>query len=346
MTNILIIDDDPQVILHLRELLGSIDFTPLFIANPKLLYPILADEQVDLILLDLYLPIQDGLSILKELKKDPRYKHIPIIMLTSEDNENILNECFQAEAADFLTKPVKKMELLARIRTVLMIIHEQKKYRELLSNILPESVSQDILTNGFATPRLKPQATVGFTDFVNFTEQAQPWGPNYVLQLLQEYFNAFDHIINSYGLEKIKTIGDSYMYAGGVPEASETHAIDCVRAALDISNYVNDRISGEIESELSIALGIRIGIHTGPLISGVLMGKKTHFDIWGDTVNTAHRMESYSVNGEITMSQTTYEVVKEHVICEQRQLIEIKGKGKMLTYHLQGMRAEANDDAQ
>lgn len=213
----------------------------------------------------------------------------------------------------------------------LIIESEHKRSEELLLNILPAQVAEELKTKGEADARLFNEVTVLFTDFKGFTAMSEQLSPKELVRDIHECFSVFDEIAQRHGIEKIKTIGDAYMAAGGVPVNNETHATNVVQAALEIRDFI------EKGKALKIAIGkpyfeIRIGIHTGPVVAGIVGIKKFQYDIWGDTVNTASRMESSGEVGKVNISQTTYELVKNEFNCSYRGEIEAKGKGPLRMY--------------
>ena len=173
------------------------------------------------------------------------------------------------------------------------------------------------------------ESTVLFADLVGFTKLSSSMVPSMLVDIIDNIFCRFDLIIDKHGLEKIKTIGDSYMAAGGVPVESEDHAQLIAEAALEMRQAIYD-----FNEEKHENLDIRIGIHTGPLIAGVIGNKKLTYDIWGDAVNIASRMESHSLNGKIQITEPTYNLIKEKFLIEERGIIDVKGKGEMKTYFL------------
>ncbi|MFM7725323.1 MAG: adenylate/guanylate cyclase domain-containing protein, partial [Flavobacteriales bacterium] len=208
---------------------------------------------------------------------------------------------------------------------------QKKRSDELLLNILPEEVAEELKERGRAEARLISNVTVLFTDFKGFTQMSERLSPQDLVNEIHEYFSAFDAIAEKHGIEKIKTIGDAYMAAGGLPVPNETHALDVVAAAIDIRGFMEEQRLRKVARGETF-FEIRIGIHTGPVVAGIVGVKKFQYDIWGDTVNTASRMESTGESGKINISQSTFELVKEHYNCEFRGELDAKGKGKLNMY--------------
>ena len=208
---------------------------------------------------------------------------------------------------------------------------ELQRSEQLLLNILPYETAQELKMSGKAVARYYPDITVMFTDFKGFTHIAEKLSPEQLVQEIDEFFTAFDLIMEKNGIEKIKTIGDAYMAASGLPAVNETHALDMVNAAVDIIEYM------EVQKQIRIAANrpvfdIRIGIHTGPVVAGIVGHKKFAYDIWGDAVNLASRMESSGEAGQINISQATYDRISSTYSCIFRGEIEAKNKGKVGMY--------------
>jgi class 3 adenylate cyclase len=211
------------------------------------------------------------------------------------------------------------------------IEREKERSDKLLLNILPVEVAEELKSKGSAEAKLFDEVTVLFTDFKDFTKLAEKMTAGELVHEIHTCFMAFDNIMEMYGIEKIKTIGDSYMCAGGLPVANKTHAIDVVNAALDIQQFILKRMT-ERKAAGKEPFQIRIGIHTGPVVAGIVGVKKFAYDIWGDTVNIASRMESSGEAGEINMSGATYELIKDKFECRHRGKIQAKGKGELDMY--------------
>jgi class 3 adenylate cyclase len=204
---------------------------------------------------------------------------------------------------------------------------EKKKSDDLLYNILPYETAQELKHFGKTEARYFDSTSVLFTDFVGFTSIAEKLSPVELVAEIGDCFQAFDNIADKYGIEKIKTIGDSYMAAGGLPVANETHAEDAVAAALEIIDFMNQR-----NKNTKAVFDLRVGINSGSVVAGVVGSKKIQYDIWGDTVNTASRMEQHSKPGRINISESTYQLIRHKYTCEYRGEIEVKGKGKIKMY--------------
>ena len=210
--------------------------------------------------------------------------------------------------------------------TLAEVEKEKQKSDQLLLNILPNVVATELKEYGYATPQYFEQATIIFADFVNFTHYAELQNPHFLINQLNELFHSFDEICERHNLEKIKTIGDCYMAVGGVPIANDTNAHDCINAALEM-----------IQSLKGNAWNIRIGIHTGAVIAGVIGKHKFAYDIWGDAVNIASRMETASDSGRINITNSTYELVKDSYTCTYRGKILSKNKGELDMYFVEGL---------
>lgn len=205
-------------------------------------------------------------------------------------------------------------------------IKERDKADQLLLNILPEAVANELKEKGKAEAREYAHATVLFTDFIGFTTIAEKMTPVKLLQELDFCFSEFDRICEKYDLERLKTVGDAFMACAGLPEPNPAHALRCVRAGLDMRNFM----LGYRDEKIRIGepfWDIRIGIHSGPVVAGIVGQKKFAYDIWGDTVNLASRMESAALPGQVNISRTTYDLVKSEFKCEPRGEISVKNRG-------------------
>jgi class 3 adenylate cyclase len=219
---------------------------------------------------------------------------------------------------------------------------EKERGDELLLNILPPEVAEELKNTGKARSVRFDEVSVLFTDFVGFTEITEDWSAEEVVWEINTCFSEFDRIAAKYGIEKIKTIGDSYMCAGGIPTPSNTHVIDTIKAALEFRAFIQQRID-KLKKDGREAFQIRIGIHTGPVVAGIVGVKKFQYDIWGSTVNTASRMESHGESGKVNISEATYSRVSGDpgFMFTKRETLEVKGKGSMQMYFVDAVEIEA-----
>ncbi len=229
----------------------------------------------------------------------------------------------------------KELELLVDERTQ-ELQKEKQKSEALLRNILPDEIADELKQKGEATPQYYEMVTVLFTDFKSFTQAASTINPQELVQTLNECFTAFDEIIGRHNMEKIKTIGDAYMCAGGLPVKNTSNPADAVGAALEICQWVSEWNAQRAAKGLN-AWELRVGVNTGDLIAGVIGKKKFAYDVWGDTVNIAARMESHGEIGKVNISASTYEWVKSRFDCEHRGKLPVKGKEVMDMYFVNGV---------
>lgn len=242
-------------------------------------------------------------------------------------------------------------EVLGRVRTIMQeneetrksiedafetIALEQNRAEKLLLNILPESVAEELKSQKKVIAQSAREVTILFADIVGFTNLAESRQPHQVIDILNRVFSVFDRLTDTYRLEKIKTIGDAYMVVGGLPNYMQEHATAVAGFALEIMKEVN-----KFRFKDGSRLQLRVGIHTGQVVAGVIGEKKFIYDVWGDAVNVASRLESHSLPGRIHISEQTANLVKDAFDLEARGTVELKGKGNVLTYFLQGLRQSA-----
>ncbi|WP_445384883.1 adenylate/guanylate cyclase domain-containing protein [Robiginitalea sp. IMCC44478] len=215
-----------------------------------------------------------------------------------------------------------------------IISRERDRAETLLLNILPKQTASELKENGKVKAQRYNDASVLFTDFRNFTKHAEEVDPGLLVKSLDYYFSYFDTLMDKYGLEKIKTVGDAYMCAAGIPFPVEDHARRVVDAALEMLDFVEE--AKHHEDAEHIRFDIRIGINSGPVVAGIVGTKKFAYDIWGDTVNIAARMESSSVPGKVNVAEHTYQLIKDRYQCQYRGEIEAKNRGKLKMYFVSG----------
>lgn len=234
------------------------------------------------------------------------------------------------------------LEQIINKRTEDLII-EKEKSEALLANVLPRNTATEIMAKGKAAKIKYNFVTVLFSDIQGFTKIAEEMNPEVLIDELDKFFFYFDSVVEKYGIEKIKTIGDAYMCAGGIPEKNRTNPVEVILAALEMKAYMT-RLKDNPEVAGMKYWDIRIGVHTGTVVAGVVGQKKLSYDIWGDTVNTASRMESSGEAGKINISGTTYEFVKDFFTCEYRGKMPVKYKGELEMYFVKGIKEGLCDE--
>lgn len=216
------------------------------------------------------------------------------------------------------------------------IAREKHRSEELLLNILPPELAEELKEKGSAKVQTYEEVSVMFTDFKDFTKVSEQLSPTGLVAEIHHCFSEFDRIVDKYNIEKIKTIGDAYLCAGGLPTLDANHAENVVRAAIEIRDFIA-KLEKQRKKEGRLFFEIRIGIHTGPLVAGIVGVKKFAYDIWGDTVNTAARLESSGEPGKINISGQTYKLIKDKFLCQHRGKIAAKNKGEIDMYFVEDL---------
>jgi adenylate cyclase len=316
---------------------------------------LLEDEEVDLVLLDLMMPEMNGLEVLHRLKADEHLREIPVIMISGLQEADGVIRCIEAGAEDYLPKPFNPVLLRARIgaclerkrwhdreRHYLARLEEEKLRSDaLLRNILPSQIVGRLHGGEVVIADRIESVTILFCDLVGFTELASRTTPAQLVSNLNRVFSTFDALSRDLGIEKIKTIGDAYMAAAGLPEPRPDHAEAVAELALGMLEAL-DRLNETSE----VPFRVRIGMHTGPVVAGVIGMHKFAYDVWGDTVNVASRLEAYSVPGRIHVSERTRRVLEHRYEFEPRGDITLRGKGQMKTAFLAARKGGARRSSQ
>jgi class 3 adenylate cyclase len=357
--DILIVDDKADNIRLLSSMLLDQGYTVRKALNGNMALTAVRTLLPDLILLDINMPQMDGYTLCQTLKQDAQTQKVPVIFLSALDDTIDKVRAFQVGGIDYITKPFQIEEVLARIENQLTLhrqrqeliaqkakleqeIQERKRAEaelewqrqraeELLLNIFPKTVADQLKSGQQTIASSFDSVTVLFADLVGFTALAASIAPTELVQLLSQVFSRFDGLVESHQLEKIKTIGDAYMVVGGAPLPREDHAQTIANFALDIQ-----RVIAEFQTSLGNPLQLRIGINSGPVVAGVIGVKKFSYDLWGDTVNVASRMESQGEPGRIQVTETTYQLLRQDYCFETRGTIALKGRGELKTYWLVG----------
>lgn len=344
-TLVLIVDDNEINRYLLSRLLKQQGYAVVVAEDGLRGLTMMRNQCPDLVLLDIVMPELNGYQVLEQVRTDPVLRHTPIVIITAVDDIESVIRCIELGAEDYLFKPFNPVLLKARIDASLekkrlrdheqaylkQLEEEQEKSERLLLNILPKPIAdrlkqgQNVIADSF------PEVTVLFADIVGFTHLSDLVSPTVLVELLNDIFSAFDRLVEQYDLEKIKTIGDSYMVAGGLPLPRADHAEAIAAMALDMQQEI-----AKFQTEYVDPFYMRIGIHTGPVVAGVIGHKKFTYDMWGDTVNIASRMELHGIAGRIQVTEAIYQRLQETFRFEPRGYIDVKGKGQMKTYFLVG----------
>jgi len=342
---VLVVDDNGSNRDLLSRRLQRQGHTVLLAEDGARALDLVEQQAIDLVLLDLMMPGISGYDVLTRLKRDPRFREIPIIMISALSELDSIVRCIEAGADDYLTKPFDPTLLRARIGSSLDKKHmrdreremvealriEKERSEQLLLNILPKAIVSRLHSGETVIADQLSNVTILFADLIGFTKLSSQITANDLVGLLNGLFSEFDQLVLKLGVEKIKTIGDAYMVVAGLPEPRVDHAHAVADMALEMIAAVDRK-----NRQLSSPLQIRIGIHSGDVVAGVIGTHKFAYDIWGDAVNIASRMESHSLPNRIQISAATYGLLHKDFWLEPHGTIDLKGKGPMETYFLHG----------
>lgn len=344
-SRILVVDDNPSNRDLLKRRLERQGHSVTLAESGASALARVAQEDLDLILLDLLMPDMSGFEVLLTLKADPALRDIPVIMISALNEIDAIVRCIEAGAEDYLAKPFDPVLLHARVGSSLekkrlrdreraaseALRLEKERSEQLLLNILPHPIVERLKGGETVIADHLSNVTILFADFVGFTQLSSRLPAAALVGVLGRVFSEFDGLARDFGVEKIKTIGDAYMVACGLFGAREDHATavaDMAMAMLETLARLNDELPARLE--------IRIGVNSGDVIAGVIGAHKFIYDIWGDAVNVASRLESHGLPGRIHVSASTRERLRHDFILEPRGVVEVKGKGAMETYFLIG----------
>ena len=327
-SRILIIEDEPANIQTLSTLLKERGYQINIATNGRQAFEVLERIRPDLILLDIMMPEMDGFETCRRIKASTAWREIPIIFLTAKADTADIVRGFELGAVDYVAKPFNAHELLARVNTHLTLDYLHRENERLLLNVLPASIANKLKQQVGIIAERFDDASVLFADIVGFTPLSARLSPTELIESLNRVFSGFDELADHHKLEKIKTIGDGYMVAGGLIEQNADHLAAMATMALAMHENVR-----KLNSEFG-HLSLRIGLQVGSVIAGVIGIRKFIYDVWGDTVNTASRLESHGAPGRTQVSETVFKRLQGRFAFEARGTIELKGRGPMNTYFL------------
>ncbi len=290
----------------------------------------------DLILMDVQMPEMDGFETTKRLRENPKTSHIPIIFTSTLSDTNVILKCFECGGVDYISKPFKKKELLARINThlSLKVLREQLQtdrdhLMAILHNMLPDKLIESLKNGSFPEPESVNRAAVLFTDFQSFSSLTKKIGSKKSVDHLNLIYYAFDEIVESFGLERVKTIGDAYFAVGGINTTPKNIYLSPILAGLKMHEFINyyNKLQGDN------AWLLRMGFTVGPVTSGVIGYQKIAYDVWGDTVNFANELETKSYPGNIAIPEFIYNEVSEYITVSHMDSVDSHAWGQFNIYH-------------
>ena len=362
---VLIVDDqEPNVLLLERMLSGAGYVSLASTRDPRAVCELHRKNRYDLILLDLQMPVMDGFEVMEGLKEIERDGYLPVLVVTAQPDHKL--RALRAGAKDFVSKPFDLAEVLTRVHNMLEVrlyakaleetvqeleanrevirgknvelkklfdevVAERKVSERLALGVPPNSIAERLQARPDVTEDRFADVTVLIADVVGLTTLSPALSPDRLALMLEEIFTLFDGLSNERGLKKIKTLGNSYMAAAGVPLPSTDHAERAAHVSLDMIEVL-DRFNERTASTLQV----RIGINTGKVVAGVIGRRLFLYDVWGDAVNAASRMESHGVAGRVQVSESTRRLLGEPFLVEERGTLEVEGAGELKTWFLAG----------
>jgi len=350
---ILVVDDSRLMRIVLTKALRELGFTNISEAvDGRDAIKKLSEGSYELMLLDMEMPEMNGIEVLIAKNTVPKLKEVPTIVISATEQVDLAVKCIEAGAEDYLLKPPNNTLLRARVTTSLekkrlrdmdrilfarlqeekeLVEIEKEKSEHLLLNILPGTIAGRLKAGEKTIANGHQIVSVLFADLCGFTKLSRKTSPADLVSMLNEIFTTFDDIVKNQGVEKIKTIGDCYMLVGGLPNPRDDHAHAVADTALEMVQALE-----RINKNRDIDLAMRIGIHSGPVVAGVIGKIKFTYDIWGDTVNVASRMESSGLPGKIHISEQTMAELNSQFNLEERGMVECKGLGQVKTFFVNG----------
>jgi class 3 adenylate cyclase len=342
---LLIVDDDSTNRLVLKGALTAQGYDVIVAEDGlRALMILRTDKAIDLVLLDVVMPEMDGIDVLRFMKGEAALSHVPVIMISALDDAERIAACLEMGAEDYLSKPFNPAILKARVSSSLSrkqwrdfersylskVVNGEVKSDQLISSLLPREIATRLKNGEQLIADNYDNASVLFLDLVGFTAWTRDKAANMVVEMLNSVFSDLDKLVAEHTVEKIKTIGDAYMVAAGLGsemETSENTAVSLAKFALSARDLI---------ANSGLGLEARIGIHSGPLVAGVIGSDKPIYDVWGDTVNVASRLESHGEAGRIQISEDTLALLTDAFHTTERGMVELKNRGAVKTYWLEG----------
>ncbi|MFL5439616.1 MAG: adenylate/guanylate cyclase domain-containing protein [Myxococcales bacterium] len=360
---VLVVDDQEANVLLLERMLGGAGYVSVSSTrDPRAVCELHRKNRYDLILLDLQMPVMDGFEVMEALAEIEKDRYLPVLVITAQPEHKL--RALRAGAKDFVSKPFDLAEVLTRVHNMLevrlyataleqtveelelgrevirgknvelkklfdQVVAERKVSERLALHVPPDSIAKRLQARPDVTADSFADATVLIADVVGFAALAPPVAPARLALILDEIFTLFDGLAEERGLKRIKTLGNSYMAASGVPAPSVDHAARAAHMSLDMIEAL-DRFNERTASSLQL----RIGIDTGAVVAGVIGRRLFLYDIWGDTVNIASAMESHGVAGRVQLSENTRRRLGEPFLLEERGVLEVEGAGELNTWFL------------
>ena len=348
---ILIVDDKETNVRLLEVILRSAGYVGVTSTlDPYAVCELHAKTCYDLIVLDLQMPGMDGFQVMEGLKQIEKGGYLPVLVITAQPDHKL--RALRAGAKDFISKPFDTAEVLTRVHNMLEVrllnvairrkndelktlfeqmVAERKVSERLALHVPPDSIAARLQARPDVTPESFANVTVLIADIIGFTDLAPAVGPERLASLLDEIFTSFDYLVRERGLRKIKTLGNSYMAACGIPTSSTDCAMQSAHLALDMVIAL-DRFNERTDHSLQV----RIGIATGAVVASVIGKRMYVYDLWGDAVNTASRMESHGVAGRVQVSESTRRLLDGSFVLEKRGVLETDGTGGLMSWFVTG----------
>jgi adenylate cyclase len=350
---ILIVDDQEANVLLLERVLRGASYTAVTsTTDPRQVCDLHRQNRYDLILLDLQMPGLDGFEVMEALKEIETEGYLPVLVITAQPEHKL--RALKAGARDFVSKPFDVAEVLLRVRNMVevrllhfeakklldQVMAEHKVSEGLLLNVLPHAIAERLKAKPEVIADSFPEATILFAGLHDFSRLTESMAAADVVKLLGEIYSSFDAVVEKLGLEKIKTIGDAYLVAAGVPSPRPDHAEAIAEAALAFQQEIvkHEAPNGETYS-------LRIGIDTGLVVAGVIGKTKFSYDVWGETVNTAWHMEIYGAPGSIQVNENTHALLRGQYLFEERGEFYVKDRGALKTYFLKGRKPVSSPES-